>query len=91
MSRCRSCDAPILWALTATGKRMPIDFWPVAEGNIALERNQDGERIARVLAPGERTEPVEPEEPADSESPPPRYTSHFATCPRAGEHRRPAR
>lgn len=29
MSTCRSCGAEILWAVTANGKRMPLDAQPV--------------------------------------------------------------
>lgn len=36
-SRCRSCNAEIIWAVTATGKRMPVDAAPSANGNIHLE------------------------------------------------------
>jgi hypothetical protein len=29
MSRCRSCDAEILWVKTQSGKKMPVDKEPV--------------------------------------------------------------
>jgi hypothetical protein len=29
MSECSSCGAPILWALTLNGKRIPLDVEPV--------------------------------------------------------------
>jgi hypothetical protein len=31
-SRCRDCRAPILWALTDSGRRMPVDAQAVAGG-----------------------------------------------------------
>lgn len=36
-SRCRACDAKILWARTAAGKLVPLDACPVAEGNMRRE------------------------------------------------------
>lgn len=69
---CKSCNAPIVWVLTKSGKRMPIDHGPVETGNIVL----DG-ITAQVLRAGE----VLPKGV-------PRYTSHFSTCPQAQEHRR---
>lgn len=32
-SRCRSCDAEIVWLKTATGKNMPVDASTVTEGD----------------------------------------------------------
>ena len=37
VSRCRSCRAPIVWAETRGGSKMPVDKVPVKGGNIALE------------------------------------------------------
>lgn len=54
---CRSCGAPLIWGLTAAGKRMPVD---ATDPLLAP--------IARVV---------------DT------YVSHFATCPKAAEHRQP--
>lgn len=36
MSRCRSCNAPIVWARTEAGKNMPLDVAPTINGNIEL-------------------------------------------------------
>jgi hypothetical protein len=33
---CRSCGAAIIWAVTETGKRMPVDAIPSDAGNILL-------------------------------------------------------
>lgn len=73
MTVCRSCGAPIQWAHTATGGRMPLDPEPVPHGNVRLV---DG--VAHVLSRGAAWDGVEP-----------RYRSHFATCPNATLHRRP--
>lgn len=34
--RCSSCKAPIFWALTAKGKRMPLDAQPDPQGIVWL-------------------------------------------------------
>lgn len=36
MSRCRSCDAQILWATTAAGKAIPLDAEPAELGNVKI-------------------------------------------------------
>lgn len=73
MSACRSCGAPLRWAVTAKGRRLPLDPEPAATGNVVV----DATGAARVLSP------LEPR-PADV----PLYLSHFATCPDANIHRR---
>lgn len=72
---CRSCGASIVWAATAKGRRMPIDFAPVAGGNIDLDLSVVPP-LAHVLA---KTELEHLAGPA--------YVSHFATCPNATAHR----
>ena len=46
---CRSCQAPILWAKSASGSSVPLNADPVPAGNIALR--SDG--IAIYLRKGE--------------------------------------
>ncbi len=92
--RCRSCNAPIWFGLTAKNKRMPMNLAPTEDGNVIVDQDMklldklasayagdgpppDGCRV-RVLTKGEAVDPDVP-----------RYTSHFATCPRADRHRRP--
>lgn len=36
LSTCRSCNAPIRWAVTRTGRRMPLDRDPSPRGNARL-------------------------------------------------------
>lgn len=36
MSSCRSCGAPLLWAETKGGKRIPLDVEPSIKGNLEL-------------------------------------------------------
>ena len=91
--RCRSCGAPIWFGLTAKNKRMPMDLAPIEDGNVIVDGDMnlldkmasayegdapppDGCRV-RVLTKGEAVDPDVP-----------RYTSHFATCPKAERHRR---
>ncbi len=78
MSACRTCQADVVWAVTAAGKRMPVDAEPVPEGNVALVELDGGQVHATVLAEGEALLTDEP-----------LYLSHFVTCPDADTHRRP--
>lgn len=86
MANCSACDARITWAITEPGgKRIPLDFDPVPEGNIeVVGRTNDGtmsQALVRVLKKGELdTLPGMPQ--------PLRYVSHFATCPYAKNFRR---
>lgn len=54
MSRCRSCGAEILWAVTTSGKRMPVDATPEPYGNVQLE-TVDGVLRASVVGHGDGT------------------------------------
>lgn len=71
-SRCRSCGAPIWWAVTEKGGRMPLDPDPVPDGNVVI--NNYG--VAVVITPGDWTHDGQ------------RYVAHFATCPNAKTHRK---
>jgi hypothetical protein len=73
VQRCRSCGAPIIWCVTASEKRMPLDAEPVADGNIVL----DGEKALYLGPAGQRALAADVK----------RYKSHFATCPNAKTHR----
>jgi hypothetical protein len=75
--RCRSCGAPIIWCVTESGRKMPVDFAPTPSGNVAI-RPADGGWEAIVAGP------LEPVDGCTSI----RRTSHFATCPDAQKHRR---
>jgi hypothetical protein len=37
MSVCRSCQAPIRWEMTDSGKRIPLDPEPVENGNLRFD------------------------------------------------------
>lgn len=84
---CRSCEAPVTWAITKNGKSMPLDRDPVEGGNVRLtgqtvigHTGREGPEC-EVIGAGTFTE----DELAANE---PRYVSHFATCPKASSHRR---
>lgn len=79
MSACSSCGAPIVWAITAAGKRMPLDPEPVApEGAIlAAHRRADGALEVRHVTSSLEMWPDE--HPA---------RTHYATCPNADQHRK---
>lgn len=81
MDKCSTCQEPIMWAVTTSGKRMPLDPVPVRNGNVILEGvgmapNGDELPRAHVLSKGDV--PF---------GDPPRYVPHFATCPQADAHR----
>lgn len=77
MNNCRSCGARITWLRSLSGKSIPVDEDPVEGGNIVVLGPSDSCRVYRNA------------EAAQSENPDkPRYVSHFATCPQAGEWRK---
>lgn len=82
-AECRSCHAAITWTTnTKSGKRMPIDPVPVANGNIVLTTGNDGPR-ATVLTKAELEKRHQlPGGPGDL------YVSHHATCPQRDTWRR---
>ena len=79
LQRCRSCGAPIRWAVL-NGRPHPVDAEQVPGGNIVLEdeegllahgtvtdgRSELGVPRARIVRPDPQVI---------------RYVSHFATCP----------
>jgi hypothetical protein len=74
-SRCNSCGAPILWAITSTGKRMPVDAEPSPVGNVLLIVRSGEEPRAEVVPRGTKSNLLR--------------VSHFATCPNSAKHRKP--
>lgn len=78
MSYCK-CGAQLRWAVTASGKRMPLDFEPDPAGNVHLTDAGQGRKIAVVLGPLDRELFAE-----DA----PLYMPHHATCPNVEEFRR---
>lgn len=84
IARCRSCRAEIVWTVTATGKKMPVNVEASDTGNVLVERGgpRDTPR-ATVFVPGglhAHTRPGTLQ-----------TTSHFSTCPNRDHHRRSRR
>jgi hypothetical protein len=69
---CRSCGARIVWAVTAAGRRMPLDPDPDAGGTIRVHLSEGGDLLA-VIGGADDGRPL--------------YRSHFATCPQASAWR----
>ncbi len=82
MTTCRSCGAPIRWAKTAAGKRMPLDVEPTRDGNVQLGW-VGGEQVAIVLT-------READRAGCLVDGIPLYLSHFVTCPDSAALRRPS-
>jgi len=83
VSRCRSCGAPIQWAITEGGKRMPVDLEPSPIGNIALYSRGEDAPIAIVITETE----IEAWKKSGSRKQR-LFLSHFTTCPQAKKWRR---
>jgi hypothetical protein len=76
LANCKSCGAPIRWIRMTSNKMMPIDAQPSPAGTVEI-----------VDGYGYVVKTKEPSLLPGEE----RYTSHFATCPNAAQHRqRPA-
>lgn len=91
MKTCNSCGNPIVWATTLNDKRIPMDARPDPKGLFLLRRDPAPPPRSSFHQNGPAWLAV----PASSAEPPPRegearYTSHFATCPNARQHRRSA-
>jgi hypothetical protein len=76
-SACRSCGAPIIWALTRNDKRMPIDVGPVEGGNVEIVARDTRRDVPYVVVHAQPPMGVDK-----------LYMSHFATCPNAETHRK---
>lgn len=79
MSACRSCGAQVLWVkLVPTNRLNPLDPTPSRSGNIRMLGVRKA--VARVLSKADlETAALASED---------LYTSHFATCPNAKQHRK---
>lgn len=76
VAKCSTCSEHIVWAVTETGKRMPVDAAMRNDGNVRLVREPDGTVRAIV---GAITDPLYGGH---------GFVSHFATCGQAAQHRR---
>ena len=79
-STCRSCNRPIVWAVSNNGKNIPMDPEPVANGtHIMASSTRDGRIHFDIVAYNEQFHGTDAK----------RYRSHFASCPDAAKFRRP--
>jgi len=62
--QCRYCGQPVIWAVTVSGKRIPLDPTPTADGRILLT---GGEALVITTGMNPPTERL-------------RYDSHFTSC-----------
>lgn len=76
--RCRSCNAPVLWAVTDHGKRIPLDDRPVTGGNVRLVT---GCSPMRAVVGNGTIDMFDPDDDGV------RYVAHFVSCPNADEWR----
>jgi hypothetical protein len=79
-SHCRSCGAPLLWAVTEKGRRIPLDPDPYTGDDprgLYVLRNGNGAPLAVATTPD-----AFPGEPV--------YRSHFASCDDPARFRRKA-
>ncbi len=73
---CSACKAPIYWALTDSGKWMPVDVEINELGNVVLDNNPGQQApLARVLGKRSLFDPEQPWSQGE------RRHSHFTTCP----------
>ena len=70
---CRSCGAIIVWPITDSGRKMPVDSEPHPGGNLTVWAQGDVWRVSVIQGNWEG----------------PRYRPHFATCPDAQSWRQP--
>jgi len=89
VSRCRACDAQIVWAVTEGGRRMPVDAELRPDGNIVLVHREVGRPpTVRVVGKPERDELAAQAARRGEELR--LFVSHFASCPEAEQFRRVA-
>ena len=83
MSTCRSCRAPIEWALTEYGRKMPLDVGTYGDGRVVVVGRANAGLTPIVVTLG-----IDTLERADSLGGRELRRSHFQTCPDSSEHRR---
>lgn len=80
VTRCRDCQAPIVWTETPNGKKSPVNAQPAFGGNIEILDPEAATPLSRTL--------TKPELEAAGKSSR-YYRSHFVTCPKAKQRRKP--
>lgn len=81
MPECRGCHAPIFFAVSTNRVRTPINMEPDPAGNVILDGigHIDGVEYPLAVVLGPADVPF---------GDPPRYQTHFATCPNAGDFKK---
>lgn len=74
---CETCEAEIFFATAPSGKVMPVDAAPRADGAAAVRCDRSGGWRARILGPGDQLGPDER-----------KHMPHWVTCPRADAFRK---
>lgn len=74
MPKCKSCGADITWVKTASGKSMPLDVKSEKRFIFLSAGQKSAYEYQGVSAPDAVMYDT--------------YTSHFATCPNAAQHRK---
>lgn len=84
--RCTSpaCRAPVIWAETASGKRMPLDPTPSNDGNVVVFAAYDSDGAPFLRCNVLRHTQLSGARAAGQTL----RTSHFKTCPDAARHRK---
>lgn len=89
---CSSCNAPIRWAITQAGKRMPLNPSPVQGGNVFVTgwQDDDGHPLDPSKGGISRATPLIGVGKAASARAvtPYAYVAHFVTCKNAARHRK---
>ena len=68
--QCGGCRARVIWVQLESGRRMPVEQHPDAEGTVAVMRDVHGTHVGRVLKADERPHQYEH-----------LHVTHFANCP----------
>jgi hypothetical protein len=84
VTTCRSCGAPIEWAITDNERRIPLDPGEHADGRLVDVGWLHGHPLVVSLT-GDQLERLRAATDADVQL----RRSHFQTCPDAGVWRRP--
>lgn len=84
MSECRSCSAPIEWAVTDQGRKAPLDVEPGADGRFAVV-GRKGKALLVVSLTNAQLDRVRAVPPGVELV---LRRSHFQSCPNADEWRK---
>lgn len=91
-AKCKACNRDIIWAVTPTGARIPLDARPAVMYQLFEGTGGDGPRAIPIPAGAQMVADTEARlgfdfgDPAGvpAAEPSKTYVSHFLTCPDAG-------